>query len=479
MSNLTQVDNSKNTEIALSQFLNSSPVPTFIIDHTSTIIHWNNACEKFLGYLAKDMIGTKNQWKPFYETERPILVDLIILDTPFEKLKEIYGNTLQRSNYAKGAYESIVFNPDLGESGMLVKFIVAPLYDDTGNVIGAFEMFSDINDQLKAEEALKNAQKQQEQLVENNHSLNSDLQFKTEMEKELIKHNQELTSLNEQLKITQEQLMQSDKLASIGQLAAGVAHEINNPIGYIFSNIGALEKYLSDLFSMLDYYESIENHITSDEIKEEIKKRKNEVELDYLKDDIPDLMTQSKDGIDRVRKIVQSLKDFSHADSNQEWQWANIHHGIDSTLNVINNEVKYKADIVKEYGVIPDVECLPSQLNQVIMNLVANASHAMSDDKRGTITIRTSCENEQVKIEVSDDGSGIPEHVVKRIFEPFFTTKPVGKGTGLGLSLSYGIIKKHQGEIEVKTKIGEGTTFIITLPVTHIHDDEMEKEKIL
>lgn len=485
MSNQTDESTLSRVEIDLTQFLNSSPIPTFIINDKGIIVHWNRACENFFGFKANEMIGTRDQWKPFYKTERPILVDFLLKETPYEKLKEIYGDALQVSTYAKGAYESVIFNPDLGEQGMLVKFTVAPLVNSEGKIIGAFEMFFDINAQLKAEVALKNVQEQQEKIVlkrmqyleDSNQSLSSDLQYKIEMEKELLKHNQELSSLNEQLKLTQEQLMQSDKLASIGQLAAGIAHEINNPIGYIFSNIAALEKYLNDLFSMLDFYESIENHITSSKIKEEIQKRKSEVELAYLKEDIPDLMAQSKDGIDRVRKIVQSLKDFSHADTNQEWQWVNIHHGIDSTLNVINNEVKYKADIVKQYGVIPDVECLPSQLNQVIMNLVVNASHAMSDDKRGTIIIKTSVENEQVKIEVSDNGSGIPEHVVNRIFEPFFTTKPVGKGTGLGLSLSYGIIKKHRGEIMVATKIGEGTTFTITLPVTHIHDD-IEKELI-
>jgi two-component system NtrC family sensor kinase len=472
-------------EIGLTQFLNSSPIPIFIIDQTNTIIHWNSACEKFFGLQAKEMVGTRNQWKPFYKKERPILVDLLLVGTPYEKLKEIYGEALQESTYSKGAYEAVVFNSDLGEGGMQIKFTVAPLFNNEGKIIGAFEMFADVSAQLKAEEALKNVEEKQESLVlkrtqhleESNQNLSSDLQYKINMEKELIKQNAELISLNEQLKVTQERLIQSDKLASIGQLAAGVAHEINNPTYQInLSNIGALEKYLKDLFDMLDYYESIEIHIQSPEVKDEINKRKNEMELAYLKEDIPDLMTQSKDGIDRVRKIVQSLKDFSHADLGQEWQWVNIHHGIDSTLNVINNEVKYKADIIKEYGVIPDIECLPSQLNQVIMNLVANASYAMRDDRRGVITIRTSVENELVKIEVSDNGCGIPEHVVKRIFEPFFTTKPVGKGTGLGLSLSYGVIKNHQGDIEVKTKIGEGTTFTITIPVKHLHGDDIEKE---
>jgi signal transduction histidine kinase len=161
---------------------------------------------------------------------------------------------------------------------------------------------------------------------------------------------------------------------------------------------------------------------------------------------------------------VQDLKDFSRVDSTQEWEWANLHHGIESTLNVVASEVKYKADVVKEYGDIPDVECLASQINQVVMNLVVNAAHAMGD-ARGRITIRTGSAGEDVWLEVADNGAGIPPDTLKRIFEPFFTTKPVGKGTGLGLSLSYGIVQKHQGRIEVESTIGQGTTFRVTLPI--------------
>jgi signal transduction histidine kinase len=165
-----------------------------------------------------------------------------------------------------------------------------------------------------------------------------------------------------------------------------------------------------------------------------------------------------------VRQIVQDLKNFSHVDSTQDFQWANLHQGIDSTLNVVASEIKHKADMVKEYGTIPDIECLPSQINQVVMNLVVNAAHAMGE-QRGRITIRTGVEAEQVWLEVADTGSGIPPETLKRVFEPFFTTKPVGKGTGLGLSLSYGIVQKHQGRIDVGSVVGQGTTFRVTLPM--------------
>jgi two-component system, NtrC family, sensor kinase len=259
------------------------------------------------------------------------------------------------------------------------------------------------------------------------------------------------------------QLVQSEKLASIGQLAAGVAHEINNPIGYIFSNFTTLETYIASVFEMLAIYEGAEQRSAA-EVAAELKDSRERLELDFLKEDIPVLMRESKEGIVRVRQIVQDLKDFSRADTTQDWQWANLHQGIDSTLNVIANEVKYKADVVKEYGPIPDIECLPSQLNQVVMNLVVNAGHAMGE-AHGCITIRTGCEGEEVWFEVADTGSGMSKETLSRIFDPFFTTKPIGKGTGLGLSLSYGIVQKHHGRIEVRSEVGKGTTFRVCLPV--------------
>jgi signal transduction histidine kinase len=266
--------------------------------------------------------------------------------------------------------------------------------------------------------------------------------------------------------MAQEQLVQSEKLASIGQLAAGVAHEINNPIGYIFSNFNSLTGYIEKLFAMLTAYETAESHITAQDVAAELARMREKVELEFLKEDIPVLMNESKEGIVRVRKIVQDLKDFSRVDGGQDWQWTNLHQGIDSTLNIVSNEVKYKADVVKQYGDIPDIECLPSEINQVVMNMVVNAAHAMGN-ARGTITIRTGVEGDNVLLEIADTGGGISKENLSRIFDPFFTTKPVGQGTGLGLSLSYGIVQKHLGHIEVESEIGKGTLFRIVLPIRH------------
>ena len=304
----------------------------------------------------------------------------------------------------------------------------------------------------------------------------SDPELQNRQVRELIKANEELTMLNARLSATQDKLVQSEKLASIGQLAAGVAHEINNPIGYIFSNFGTLEKYLAQLFQMLEAYESTEASLPPGAAREQLAALREDIELDYLKEDIPTLMNESREGISRVRKIVQDLKDFSRVDASQEWVWANLHRGIDSTLNIVNNEIKYKADVVRQYGEIPDIECLPSELNQVFLNLLVNAAHAITAE-RGTITIRTGHSGDQVWVEVSDNGSGIARENIGRIFDPFFTTKPVGKGTGLGLSLSYGIVKKHHGHIDVNSEPGMGTTFRVSLPLHQRNAEGSSKEQ--
>ncbi|WP_406991419.1 ATP-binding protein [Pseudomonas sp. S191] len=256
------------------------------------------------------------------------------------------------------------------------------------------------------------------------------------------------------------QLVQSEKLASLGQLAAGVAHEINNPVGFISSNLGTLGGYFNQLQEMLDAYRQAETALGSDQF-EALRRR---LDLDFLKEDIPTLLRESKEGIGRVVQIVKDLKDFSRVDNDQTWQWANLQQGIDSTLNIVASELKYKADVIKHYTPLPDIECLASQLNQVVMNLVINAAQAMGPE-RGTITISTGVESENIWLEVADNGCGIAPDSVQKIFDPFFTTKPVGEGTGLGLSLSYGIVKKHRGTISVSSEVGKGTTFRVVLPI--------------
>lgn len=293
--------------------------------------------------------------------------------------------------------------------------------------------------------------------------LERDIATRKKLEEELRANNDMLEQANHRLQDAQGQLMQADKMASVGQLAAGVAHEINNPIGFVYSNLGSLEQYLNEIFALLSVYEKAEASM-ADSMRAEVQTIKQQTDIAFLKEDVPTLMKESRDGITRVKRIVQDLKEFSHVDSSDEWKTVDLHNGLDSTLNIVNNEIKYHAEVHKEYGEIPSVECLPSQINQVFMNLLVNAGHAI--EGKGVITVRTGQQGEEVFVQVADSGKGISAENLKRIFDPFFTTKPVGKGTGLGLSLSYGIIKKHDGRIEVQSEVGKGTTFTVWLPVT-------------
>jgi signal transduction histidine kinase len=463
---------STNAAIDLSEFFEGTPVATFVINTDHVITHWNKACEQTVGFSADEMVGTNNQWLGFYPRRRPVLADLIVFGGVGDMIANYYPDKYKPSTLIPGAFEAEDFFPNIGASGLWLHFTAAPLRDAQGQVVGAIETLEDVTERRVAENALRKAhenleflvEKRTGQLIDAKNRLEEDIRQQQLADTELRQRNTELTELNDKLSMAQAQLMQSEKLASIGQLAAGVAHEINNPIGYIFSNFGTLKNYLDGLFEMLRAYEAAELHIAAPEVAAQLKAMRERIDLDFLKEDIPVLMNESKEGILRVRHIVQDLKDFSRIDPNQDWQWANLHQGIDSTLNIVNNEVKYVADIVKEYGDIPDIECLPSQINQVVMNLVINAAHAITEP-RGVITIRTGADLAHVWIEVIDTGCGIPKESLSRIFDPFFTTKPIGKGTGLGLSLSYGIIQKHHGQITVETELGKGTRFHITLPI--------------
>jgi len=262
--------------------------------------------------------------------------------------------------------------------------------------------------------------------------------------------NDEMRAMNDRLQATQQQLLQSEKMASIGQLAAGVAHEINNPIGYVYSNVSTLQGYVGDLLSVVRHLRGIDNEPAP------------ACDVEFLEEDIPQLVSETREGLDRVKKIVQDLKDFSRIDKSDDWEVADLVKGLESTLNIVQNEIKYKASVVKDLAALPEVCCLPTQLNQVFMNLLVNAAQAIP--AKGTITLRSGFDDDFVWIEIADDGCGMPPEVQSRIFEPFFTTKPVGKGTGLGLSVSYSIVQKHNGTIVLRSAPGEGTSFKVVLP---------------
>ncbi len=271
----------------------------------------------------------------------------------------------------------------------------------------------------------------------------------------------------EELKQTRLQLVQSEKLASIGQLAAGVAHEINNPVGFISSNLNTLRDYVADIKKVVDSYKTlIEQCATSEASLQQQAKTINQVEeevgLDFVMEDVDTLLSDAIEGTQRVKKIVGDLSEFSHVNSPDIVE-ENLNELLEKTVSVAWNELKYKAEVVREFGDIPAISCYGGKLAQVFLNLLINAAHAIED--RGTITIRTNIRGERILVEIEDTGCGIEEENLAKIFDPFFTTKDVGKGTGLGLHVVQSVIENHRGEIRVESELGKGTCFFIELPI--------------
>ncbi|MDD2309128.1 MAG: ATP-binding protein [Desulfuromonadaceae bacterium] len=271
---------------------------------------------------------------------------------------------------------------------------------------------------------------------------------------------QELEKAYSELKEAQMQIFQQEKMASIGQLAAGIAHEINNPMGFISSNLTTLNKYIVRLAEFIAAGDQL---LAGNMDAEKLNGVRKMLKIDYIMEDARQLIAESQDGAGRVRRIVQDLKSFSRVDQT-ECALINLNEALETTINIAWNEIKYVATLDRQFGDIPHIKCFPQQLNQVFLNLLVNAAHAIGEGQ-GTITVRTWSEAENVFVSVADTGCGMPDEIQRKIFEPFFTTKEIGKGTGLGLSISYDIIRKHGGEITVASEVGRGSTFVVRLPL--------------
>lgn len=286
---------------------------------------------------------------------------------------------------------------------------------------------------------------------------------------QLQRANQDLLAANERLKLQQMQLVHSEKMASLGTMAAGVAHEINNPLSFVVSNSEALASYMSAFQELFGAYQRLIDFISdrkAREAKEEMNKVKaiqEEKDIPYIIQDTLNLMAESRSGLDRIRGIVNGLKLFSRVDDVGA-RSTQLNDELKNTLQLIANELKYRCQVEFSAGELPQVECVPGELGQVFVNLLVNAAHAMPKEG-GLLKISTQAEGDSVKIEVADNGCGIAPENLGKIFDPFFTTKPVGQGTGLGLAITHSIIQNHGGSIDVKSEVGKGTKFTISLPV--------------
>ncbi len=293
------------------------------------------------------------------------------------------------------------------------------------------------------------------------------VQLEARAARQMLKHtNARLVSKvaegTQALEQAQKQLVQSEKLAAMGMLAAGVAHEINNPITFIDANLSALGEYLPGIFKVVEAYGAVEAKLGGDAFAE-VRGVMADVDYPFISKDTVGLLTQTREGTERVRTIVRDLKGFSRSDD-EDWQWSDLHQCLDATLNIARNEFKYHCTIRKDYGALPPVFCLSSRLSQVFLNLIVNAAQAI--EGHGEITLSTEqFDAGHVRVRVTDTGAGMSPEVQARIFEPFFTTKPSGKGTGLGLPTVLKIVERHGGRLEVTSVLGQGTTFSVTLPI--------------
>lgn len=296
----------------------------------------------------------------------------------------------------------------------------------------------------------------------------------TSLENQVAERTKQLNQAYNELQNTQAMMVHSEKMKSLGELVAGITHEINNPINFIYGNLIHLTNYTNDLIMLIDSYGNYENELV-EEHKKEIEQIKEDIDLAFLKEDLPSLIKSCKEGTERTKNIIMDLKNFSRMEE-RVLSSIDIAKELDTTLNILHSKYKNRIEIHKEYDEnLPLVESYGGQLNQVFMNILDNAFYAIAE--KGDVWIRTKHKENNVIIEIEDNGKGMEREVAERIFDPFFTTKPVGQGTGLGMSISYRVIKDHHGDIRIKTKVGEGTKFVITLPIQFIKEKESKENE--
>lgn len=414
---VTQLDSQVDAVLLLKAVEQSSAM-ILITDANGNIIYVNSRFEEVTGYTKSEVLGQNPR--------------ILKGGDSFTDYKEMW-HTISGGKQWQGDFHNKKKNGEY----FWERATISPIMDQDGKITNFLGIKEDITARKQVEEAL-------EQSVAESVQMATSLEF-----------------LNAELKSTQSQMLQREKMASIGQLAAGVAHEINNPIGFVSSNLRSLDKYFKKL---TDYLQLLERNIKKKDPDgwTEINPERKKLKIDFMLEDGEELIAESLDGSERVRKIVQNLKTFSRVDQAEE-QWVDLNECLESTIGIVWNEIKYKAKLEKDLGELPDLNCNPQELSQVFTNILVNAAQAIEKD--GLIQIRSWQEEESIFLTFQDNGSGIDEENLERIFEPFFTTKAIGEGTGLGMSISYEIVKKHGGTISIDSVVGQGTTFTIELPL--------------
>ncbi|MEG3990213.1 PAS domain S-box protein [Microcoleus sp. S28C3] len=400
------------------------------------IIYCNPAFESMTGYRRQEILGKNCRFLHGSDTN-PAAVEII-------------RQALQTESECK----VILKNYRKDGTAFWNCFSISPVRDRMGKLTHFIGVQRDITERKQAEEALHNSEAQSREQAA------------------------QLAATLNQLKATHSQLVQSEKMSSLGLLLAGVAHEINNPVSFIYGNIAHLKNYTQDLFQHLELYQQHYPNPVA-EIQEEREKK----DLDFLAEDLPKILSSMSVGVERICQIVQSLRNFSRHDDSQ-MKPVNLHEGIDSTLLILNHRLKGNGEkppiqIVKQYEELPNIECFAGPINQVFMNILSNAIDALEDansrqncqemlENPSQIRIGTAVVGNFVEIKIADNGPGITEEVKQQIFDTFFTTKPIGKGTGMGLSISYQIIvERHNGELYCTSELGKGTEFTIKIPLQH------------
>ena len=386
--------------------LEGSPIATFVVDRFHRVIHWNKACELLTGKKPGELIGTDNQWQAFYPKPRPVLADGI-LEEDYNLLKQYYGDKeLKESPIISGAYQAEDFFPSMGEGGRQIFFLAAPIRDPEGRIQAAITTLQDVTEQRRAEWVIR-------------------------------RNIQEIERAYEELKSTQEQLIQSARLASLGKLAATIAHEINNPIAGVLNYIKLLIKILA----------------------------KGSVSPDRM-EDIKGFLAIMEKETARCGEIVKNLLSFSRPSVVRQ-EPASINDIIEQALGILTHKIEISGTVlIRELGAdLPPVTCDFKQIQQALMNIIINGVEAMPQGGTLTVASRFLPKEKLIEVEIRDTGIGIPREHLENLFEPFFSTKAEGKGVGLGLSVSYGIIHNHHGLIKVESTTGQGTTFRVHLPV--------------